>query len=56
MIPNEMQAQAQERIGRVLRETFADFVQQPLRPSLLNLAGEIRASLETDANDSRRVE
>jgi len=51
-----MQAKAQERIGSFLHETYVDFVQQPLRPSLLSLAGEIRARLETDANDSRLIE
>jgi len=40
---NEMQAQAQERIGRTLREMYADLVWQPLSPGLMRLVGEIQA-------------
>ena len=47
----DMQAQAQERIGTRLRETYADLLQQPLSPGLIGLVREIETRFK--ASDLR---
>jgi hypothetical protein len=39
----DIQMEAQERIGANLREGYAELLQQPLSPSLINLIREIEA-------------
>jgi hypothetical protein len=43
----DMQSQAQERIGEVLREMSAELLQQPLSPRLEGLVRQIETRSET---------
>ncbi len=43
---SDIQAETQERIGRTLRETYADLVQQPLSANLILLVQGIEKHVE----------
>ena len=42
---NEIQLEAQDRIGADLRETYAELIRQPLSPNLMSLVHQIEAQI-----------
>jgi hypothetical protein len=44
---NEIQLEAQDRIGADLRQSYAELLRQPLSPSLMSLVCQIEAQIGT---------
>jgi hypothetical protein len=49
-LSNNLQAEAQDRIGTALRALYSDLLQQPLPHLLVKLIGQINTRLETSCH------